>query len=253
MHFQGEQHGKGPVDQLFGWGCCWIEDFLQQKPIHGLKDLIQCYRAGAQAMVNSDPDGPKFYVAEFDPGEYRPDTRTFFHCPGFLITRTYCLHTDLAPDCARGIRPRNKLFSDSQGKVLTGWFIETRQHAGGEEEQQGEGDEHVEDVGADPKKWRRGFWNYERSWEGTGPKPGEINEVVRRHIAQKSAPPVEKPFRSEIEKALSAAALRLQNAAIKKRRQSASLRHAAAAASASSSSSSSTSSSSSDSESSENP
>ncbi|CAK9035001.1 unnamed protein product [Durusdinium trenchii] len=37
------------------------------------KDLLQCYRAGAQAMVNSDPAGPKFHIESFDPGEFRPD------------------------------------------------------------------------------------------------------------------------------------------------------------------------------------
>lgn len=237
MHFQGEQHGKGPVDRLFGWGCAWIEDFLQKQPIHGLRDLVQCYRSGAQYMVNSDPTGPKFHIEAFDPGELRPETRTFFQRPGFLITRTYCLHTDFVPGYAHGIRLKNKLFSDSEGAVLHGWFIGTRNQAAPADEEPDIADNNADgdDSAPDPKKWRRGFWNSEKTWEGSGPKPGQINEIVRRHGSQKSAPPpVLRPFRSEVEKALSAAALRLRNAAAKKRRQTACLRQAASDSSSSS-------------------
>ena len=79
LHFLGgEQHGKGGVDQLFGWGCAWIESFLQEHPIQNLQDLLKCYRAGAQDMVNIDPNGPKFHIGKFDPGDERPQPRHVF-------------------------------------------------------------------------------------------------------------------------------------------------------------------------------
>ena len=155
---------------------------------------------------------------------------------------------DFSPGRAYGIRLKNKLFSDSPGADLHGWSIATKRLADVAEE---EGD--IEEIAGDendapdPKKWRRGFWKSEKSWEGTGPLPGVINEVVRRHTAQKQAPPpVRKPFRSEVEKALSAAALRLQTSAAKKRRQSARLRQHADSGTDSSSNSDSSSSSSSE-------
>lgn len=234
VHFQGEQHGKGPVDRLFGWGCAWIEDFLQSQPIHGIKDLVRCYRAGAQCMVNTDPQGPKFHIEEFDPGQFRPEGRTVFYCPGFLITRTYCLHSERAPGPS-GVRIQNKVFSDSAGTQLRGWQVLPKEQDTNDDE---------EGLEAGPsKEWRRGFWNAEKSWEGTGPKPGEVNEVIRRHQSQKTfQPPVVRLPGSELERTLSAAAVRLQTAAAKKRRQNQRLRPAESSSSSSSNSSTSSSS-----------
>ena len=121
--------------------------------------------------------------------------------------------------------------------MLHGWFIGTRNQAAPADEEPDIADNNADgdDLAPDPKKWRRGFWNSEKTWEGSGPKPGQINDIVRRHGSQKSAPPpVLRPFRSEVEKALSAAALRLRNAAAKKRRQTACLRQAASDSSSSS-------------------
>jgi hypothetical protein len=226
VHFQGEQHGKGPVDRLFGWGCAWIDDFLQEAPIHGIGDLVLCYRKGAQHMVNVDPNGPKFHIESFDPGELRPEKRTFFYCSGFLITRTYCLTSTRARGYARGLRIVNKVFSNCVGQELRGWTIEERTG------ELADGDmEVVEDDSGQPapqetaKRWRRGFYQGEKSWEKEGPKPGDVNEVVRRYASQKSAWPA--PARlpqSELERALSSAALRLEKAAAKKRRQTEALR-----------------------------
>ena len=97
---------------------------------------------------------------------------------------------DFSPGRAYGIRLKNKLFSDSPGADLHGWSIATKRLADVAED---EGD--IEEIAGeendapDPKKLRRGFWKSEKFWEGTGPLPGVINEVVRRHTAQKQAPP----------------------------------------------------------------
>ena len=69
-------------------------------------------------MVNADPQGPKFHIEAFDPGEMRPEHRSFLYCSGFLITRTYCLHAHLRS--ARSLQITNKVFSDSQGALLHG-------------------------------------------------------------------------------------------------------------------------------------
>jgi hypothetical protein len=233
LHFLGEQHGKGGVDQLFGWGCAWIESFLQEHPIQNLQDLLKCYRAGAQDMVNIDPNGPKFHIGKFDPGDERPQPRHVFQCPNFLVTRTYCLKAELMRGYAHGIRIVNKVFTDSDGQLLRHWGIE---------------DKNIQEPAADDEQpqvqtWRRGFWPGERSWEGQGPLPGDVNELVRRHADQKTFLPQELPDLHSEEALLSRAVARLQKKADKKRRQTAALADAISNSSSSSSSSSASSSS----------
>ena len=78
-----------------------------------------------------------------------------------------CLHTDFVPGYAHGIRLKNKLFSDSEGAVLHGWFIGTRNQAAPADEEPDIADNNADgdDSAPDPKKWRRGFWNSEKTWE----------------------------------------------------------------------------------------
>lgn len=228
LHFLGEQHGKGPVDQLFGWGCAWIENYIQEAPIYGLQDLLKCYKAGAQDMVNTDPDGPKFHIQRFDPGETRPQPRTFFQCPNFLVTRTYCLKADFNAALVHPIRLTNKVFTDANGTSLQNWTIEEKNT------------EELDDEGnLLPKSWRRGFWSGDPSWLGAGPEPGDVNEVVRRHLAQKHIVPPVLHRRDDPEHLLSQAASRLRKAATKKKRQTQSLRAQPSSSSSGSSSSSS--------------
>ena len=220
------------VDRLFGWTCAWIENFIQEKPIYGLQDLLSCYKSGAQDMVNTDPEGPTFHIVNFDPGERRPEPRTFLQCPNFLITRTYCLASSLQPQ-PHGIRIHNHVFSDARGAQLPSWTIESRK-----------ADELDEAGQVVSKPWRRGFWSGERSWEATGPSPGDINEVVRRHQAQKDVlPPPDLENPNEMEAILTRAASRLHKAAAKKRRQAKVLRMSQSNSSSNDNSSSSSSSS----------
>lgn len=229
LHFLGEQHGKGGVDQLFGWGCAWIEAFLQDQPIYGLQDLLRCYKAGAQDMVNADPSGPKFHICKFDPGDVRPQPRKTFQCPDFLVTRTYCLKAELRPGPPQSIRIWNKVFTDAPGQVLRHWHIEENRP------EVNDNDEPVAQV------WRRGFYTGERTWEGEGPKPGHVNELVRRHAAQREFPPQNLPQLHGEEALLSAAAARLQKKAAKQRRQTEALKPTASSSSSSTSSSTSSS------------
>lgn len=180
-------------------------------------------------MVNTDPDGPKFHIQKFDPGENRPQPRTFFQCPSFLITRTYSLTATHARSHAYNIRLRNHVFSDSPGVDLRHWHIEERDTLA------------LDDEGnALSKPWRRGYWPGEPSWQGTGPQPGEVNEVVRRHLEQKNVlPPNVIPPHRGLDDLLTAAASRLQTAAAKKKRQAKALRASSSSASSSTSSSSS--------------
>ena len=186
-------------------------------------------------MVNADPQGPKFHIEAFDPGEMRPEHRSFLYCSGFLITRTYCLHAHLRS--ARSLQITNKVFSDSQGALLQGWHVESQVPEDEEDVAPAEGAQ------GGARRWRRGFWNAERTWEGTGPKPGDINEVVRRHLQQKEIqPPAPRAIQSDLERSLSATALRLRNNSAKKRRQDRHLRGRPIDSSSASSSSSSSSS-----------
>ena len=159
----GEQHGKG-LDRLLGWGCAWIEAFLQDQPIYGLADLLRCYKAGAQDMVNTNPHGPRFNIQKFDPGTERPLPRMFFQCGNCLVTRTYCMKA--------GLRILDKTFGDNDGGTeLHNWWLNERD---------------IDNEGAPTSNtWRRGFWSGDRSWENEGPLPGTVNEVTRRHADQK--------------------------------------------------------------------
>ena len=162
-------------------------------------------------MVDIDPQGPKFHIMKFDSGETRPLTRSFFQCPDFLITRTYCCTKKEFKLPPNGLRIRNNLFSDSHGDLLRHWHVEVRDR---------------DDEGQPmPQDWRRGFWQGERPWEQKGPKPGDINELVRRRLAQKQArPPQQNDADNEVDVLLSRAAARLQKAATKKHRQAEALK-----------------------------
>lgn len=78
---------------------------------------------------------------------------------------------------AHGLRIVNKVFSNCGGQELSGWTIEERTC------ELADGDmEVVEDDSGQPapqetaKRWRRGFYQ-------EGPKPGDVNEVVRRYTS----------------------------------------------------------------------
>ena len=42
-----------------------------------------------------------------------------------------------------------------------------------------------EESSSEQAEWRRGYYNQERTWEAGPPKPGDVNEIVRRHTSQK--------------------------------------------------------------------
>ena len=141
--------------------------YMQDRHIHGIDDLFDCYKAGAKDMVNTDPTGPKFHIQKYDYGPSRPTPRTFFQCPNFLITRTYCLEAELLKGYADGIRVKKHIFSDSTGRLLQHWHVEEI------------GLQDFDDEGSEMSKtWRRGFWIGERTWESKGPQPGEVNELA---------------------------------------------------------------------------
>ena len=189
-------------------------------------------------MVNADPLGPKFHIEQFEPGEFRPNVRTFFYAPGFLITRTYALKAERVAGFHSGLRVKNKVFSNCEGDLLHGWTIEERRGILAEDDVDADAPLEPEPE-AQGKRWRRGYWDAERSWEQEGPSPGDVNAIVRRHSAQKSHWPAPAPVpTSEIDKALSAAAQRLRTNSVKKRRQAQSLKVQAPESSTSNSSSS---------------
>ena len=45
--------------------------------------------------------------------------------------------------------------------------------------------EHLNPNFSQHTEWRRGYYNQERTWEAGPPKPGDVNEIVRRHTSQK--------------------------------------------------------------------
>ena len=126
VHFLGEQHGKGPVDQLFDCDCAWLDDFVQSCPIYKIEDLVAYYKTGVQDMVSTDPNEPKFHIMKFDPGDNRPSPRIFFQCPNFLITRTYCLKIESAAGYAHDLKVTNKVFSDASSILLRLWDVVER-------------------------------------------------------------------------------------------------------------------------------
>ena len=87
--------------------------------------------------------------------------------------------------------------------------------------------------------FKKGFWSGDKPWESTGPMPGQVNELVRRHRAQQGLqPPNPRRQGSELEMHLSQAANRLRKAALKKKRQAKALQVSSSSSSSSSASSS---------------
>ena len=204
--YLGEQHGKGSCDRLFGWTNSWLQQHLQEGPVHGIADLVAAYKKGGAAMMKTDPDGPLFLVAVFDPGKFRPTRRKSFSCKNFKITRTYSLTAEISRHATSGVTVRNNVFSDLATKQsLDTWSIE-------------------ETVADEPEEWRRGYYDKPRSWETVGPQAGDITELTRKHAAQKSfaSKSMPNPKRS-IEDKLSAKARALSKKAAKRRRQTTAL------------------------------
>ena len=222
LMYLGEQHGKGACDRLFGWTNRWVEQYVQSKPIHGLSDLVSAYTEGGKKMMASDPQGPLFHVAKFEPGQFRPTVRKSFVCNSLKITQTYSLSAEPSTYAASGVVIRNNVFSDLvSADTLHPWRI-------------------AEVKATEKEAWRRGYYDKPRSWEQVGPEAGDINAITRKHTAQASFTTESLPTpKRSFEETLSAKAQALSRKAAKSRRQS----HALKAANASSSSSDSSSSS----------
>ena len=220
----GEQHGKSGVDRCFGWCNSWISNYILRNPIHSLEHLLQCFRMGAGKMMKDDQQGAQFLVVKWSPGSTRPSKRLVLHFPSFKISRTYSLVANLSKYAAAGAQIKNKVFSDlSRGQDFS-WEVR-------------------EVISDEPQMWRVGYYDQPRSWEDTGPDPGDQNSITRRFADQKQFPAARmpKPKPSFLE-ACSAKALSLQKAAAKKRRQLRQMRTAADTSPTESSSSSSSSS-----------
>lgn len=223
--YLGEQHGKGACDRLFGWTNEWLQRYLQEKPTHCIKDLVQAYRSGSTATAQMDPSSAAFLVHSFDPGQSRPSRRLFFNCSTLKISRTYSLSAEPNSLAPSGITIRNNVFSDLVSNQSLGpWSI-------------------GETIPEDEEQWRRGYYDKPRSWKELGPQAGDVNELTRKYTAQK-------PFKSHampaqkgsLEEKLSAKARTLSKQARKRRRQQAALKADGSGSSSTSSSSTSSSS-----------
>ena len=129
---------------------------------------------------------------------------------------------DFSPGRAYGIRLKNKLFSDSPGADLHGWSIATVKRLLGKRMMR-----------LTRKSCEEAFGRVKSPGKELGPCLGlsmksyvviQLKSKRPHQSGKASAPTSPETFRSEVEKALSAAALRLQTSAAKKRRQSARLR-----------------------------
>lgn len=202
----GEQHGKSGVDRCFGWCNGWIQDYIQRLPIFGLDDLTKCFAAGAKHMMDEDPEGAKIAILKFAPGTMRPSDRFYLACDSFKISRTYSLIGRLSQYASAGVSVRNKVFSDLSGEDILAWTLQTH-------------------TPEEPEAWRAGFYDKPKSWEETGPQPGEANSITRRFTDQKHAAHARMPSsRPTFLQRCSAKALSLKRAAAKQKRKQRALR-----------------------------
>lgn len=222
--FLGEQHGKGACDRLFGWTNSWLMEFLQQKPIHGLRDAVQALRSGGAGRMRKNPRGAAYLTEVFEPGEARPSKRKSLACAHLKITRTYSLTSTPNRHSSAGVTIRNNVFSDLTAKESLGqWSI-------------------TESLAEEQELWRRGYYDKPRSWEQAGPQAGDENQLTRKFASQKSfaSTSMPRPKRS-LEDKLSAKAKALSRQATKRRRRREEQQRQAAEAPEDSSSSSSSS------------
>lgn len=212
---------KGPLLKV-PWTNRWLEQYIQEKPVHRISDLVAAYTQGGAQMMKDDPAGPRFVVNLFDPGDARPTLRKSFQCSCLKITRTYSLSAIPTRYAASGVVVRNNVFTDlPSSETLGPWSIE-------------------ETVSTEVEAWRRGYYDKPRSWELAGPQAGDINEVTRKYSSQKSfkTDSMPSPKRS-LEERLSARARTLSKQARKKRRMDRAMRTQESSTSSSTSSSSS--------------
>ena len=109
-------------------------------------------------MVNRGPEsGPKFHIQKFEPAENRPHSRAFFHARASWSQEPIASVFKSLVSTHMGSPSR--IMSSFTLKALT--FDMTLD---------------------DCAKWRSG----DPVWEGIGPQPGDVNEVVRRRPIVKS-------------------------------------------------------------------
>ena len=217
----GECHGKSGVDRCFGWCNTWISRWILKNPIFNLADLVNCFRSGARQQMLDDPSGATIHILIFAPGDHRPSKRFVLVSDEFKVSRTYSIVGKPSKHAEFGATLRNKVFSDLTTSTDFMWSIQ-------------------EKVPADVEPWRKGYYDKERSWEASGPQPGEQNSITRRYTAQKSRTCSNMPSRKPtFLDRVSAKALSLKKAAAKKYRKQRRLRADSSDSSTSSSSSSS--------------
>eukprot|EP00438_Fugacium_kawagutii_P033854 Skav233667 [mRNA] locus=scaffold976:120683:121243:- [translate_table: standard] len=153
-------------------------------------------------MQKEDPQGPVILIQTFDPGPDRPSDRFSLQCPGLKISRTYSLSGELNRYAASGVTIYNHVFTDTPSREsLSDWKIETTSPD-------------------EPVPWRRGYYDKPRSWEKSGPSPGDQNQVTRRFSSQKDFQCQDMPApKKTLEERLSAKARSLSKAASKWRRK----------------------------------
>ena len=169
--------------------------------------------------MKADRQSALFHVLKWNPGQHRPSTRVSLDADNFKVSRTYSLVGSLSRHAAAGTKIKNQVFSDQGGGADLSFQV---RHTTAEE----------------PVPWRVGYYDKPRSWEETGPLPGQTNSLTHRFADQKQfvseKMPTSKP--SFLERC-SAKALSLRKATAKKRRKLAQLRGEDAASSSSTSSS----------------
>lgn len=176
--------------------------FIQRKPIFNISDLEECYRQGAGKMQEEDPQGPRILILNFDPGTNRAFPRKTLRCPDLKISRTYSLSGEPNRYAATGVSIFNHVFTDTPSRTpLSNWQIE-------------------EITSEELVPWRKGYYEKPRSWEKSGPSPGDTNEVTRRFGSQKQFQSQHMPApKRSVEERLSAKAKQLSKAAAKWRRK----------------------------------
>ena len=151
--------------------------------------------------MTSDPDGPRFLIVQWSPGDNRPTKRLALMIDNFKISRTYSLSATLSAHAASGVSIRNKVFSDMTDGDLLVWTVRETQ---------------MDEV----TPWRKGYYDQPRPWEDEGPEPGEKNSITRRFSEQKLRVTASMPSaRPSFLETCSSKALSLRKAAMKKKRQ----------------------------------
>jgi hypothetical protein len=196
-----EKHGKCVCDsEIFSPCRRWTDEALANPKalIESEEQLVEVYRAGAERDMRGNPTGMKWIIELVKVPEEKPLTAKVLKFRGSTVevthvNRSYCWEAVVDKRYPCGIHLYNHIFTNmpdmpvdfrpiQPSMVLEDKCLE-RKSPTKKGAKQEKNDDNPDEPSLKPGQWRRGYWQ-DCTWRKPGLKPGEVNEIVRTYDDQ---------------------------------------------------------------------